>query len=62
MAEREGGVMNEQVWNKTFRKYIECYEAVQTLKKHLVIDDDFYQEIRSNLLDDIIVTFKSEVE
>lgn len=53
--------MNE-VWHDIFKKYIDCYEAVQTLKKHLVIDDDFYQEIRSDLLEDIIETFKSEVE
>lgn len=54
--------MNEQMWHGIFKKYIDCYNATQTLKKHLVIDDDFYQEIRSDLLDEIIETFRSEVE
>lgn len=54
--------MNKEVWNKIFKKYVDCYEAVNTLKRHYVLDDDFYQEIRSDLLEDIIETFKSEVE
>lgn len=54
--------MNEKLWREIFKKYIDCYEATQTLKKHLVIDDDFYQEIRGDLLDEIVETFKSEVE
>lgn len=36
------------------KKYIESYEAIQTLKRNNVLDDDFYQELRSDLLDDII--------
>ena len=36
------------------KKYIESYKAIQTLKKNEVIDDDLYQEIKSDLLDGII--------
>ena len=36
------------------KRYIESYKAVQTLKRNEVIDDDFYQEIKSDLLDGII--------
>jgi len=54
--------MNEKVWHEIFKKHIECYEATQTLKMHLVIDDDLQQEIKVDLLDEIIATFKGEVE
>lgn len=54
--------MNEKAWHDIFKKYIKCYEAVETIKKYFDIDDDYYQELISYLLEDIIVTFKSEVE
>lgn len=44
------------------KKYIESYEAIQTLKRNAVLDDDFYQELRNDLLDDIINYFESVVE
>lgn len=43
------------------KKYIESHEAIQTLKRHNVLDDDFYQELRNDLLDDIINYFESVV-
>lgn len=52
--------MNES-WRDIFKKYIECHEAIDTLRNNCVIDDISQQEIRNNLLDDIIETFKSEV-
>ena len=54
--------MNEKIWHEIFKKYIDCYEATQTLKKHFVIDDDLEQEMKVQLLGDIIATFKGEVE
>lgn len=44
------------------KKYIESYHAIQTLKRNSVLDDDFYQELRSDLLDDIIECFERVVE
>ena len=44
------------------KKYIESHEAIQTLKRNAVIDDDFYQELRNDLLDGIISYFESVVE
>lgn len=44
------------------KKYIESYEAIQTLKRNAVLDDDFYQELRNDLLDGIIGYFESVVE
>lgn len=43
-------------------KYIESYGAIQTLKRNAVLDDDFYQELRNDLLDAIIGYFESVVE
>ena len=54
--------MNEKVWHEIFKKYIECYEAIKTLKCHHVIDDDLETELETSLLEDIVYTFKSEVE
>lgn len=53
--------MNE-AWKKILKNYTDSYDAIQTLKRNFVIDDDLYQELRSDLLDDIIKTFKSEIE
>ena len=44
------------------KKYIESYEAIQTLKRNAVFDDDFYQELRSDLLDGVIGYFEMVVE
>ena len=44
------------------KKYIESHEAIQTLKRHNVLYDDFYQELRNDLLDDIINYFESVVK
>lgn len=44
------------------KTYIESHEAIQTLKRNYVLDDDFYQELRGDLLDSIISYFESVVE
>lgn len=53
--------MNE-VWQRIFKDYIESYNAIETLKKNEILNEDDYQELKICLLEDIIITFKSEVE
>ena len=53
--------MNE-VWKDIFKKYIKSYEAIKTLRKNDVIEDDLEVSLNMTLLDDIIVTFRREVE
>ena len=43
------------------KEYIESHEAIQTLKRNNLLDDDFYQELRNYLLDGIIYYFESVV-
>lgn len=62
MAEREGGVMNEKAWHEIFKNYIKCYEDIHFLYKRDILNDKQYNDTLGKLLDDIIVTFKSEVE
>lgn len=57
--------MNEGVFTAlkiNAKKYIESYEAIQTLKRNDVLDEDFYQELRSDLLDSIIDVLGNVVE
>lgn len=44
------------------KRYIESHEAIQTLKRNDVLYDDFYQELRNDLLDNIIDYFESVVD
>lgn len=53
--------MNE-AWKRIFIDYISCYEAIQILFKNNVIDDEMEDELELKLLNDIIATFRSEVE
>lgn len=53
--------MNE-AWMRITKAYIESYEAIQTLKRNNVIDEEFCEELKVGLLENIIDTFKSEVE
>ena len=56
--------MNEAVWKRIFRSYIETYKAIEILKINRVLDEDDedYLRLKMCLLDEIIETFKSEVE
>ena len=55
--------MNE-VWKRIFKDYIESYKAIETLKRNCILDEDDedYIKLKIHLLDEIIETFKSEVE
>ena len=54
--------MNEKVWKNIFKKYIQCYESIECLRDNHIIEPDDSIELKRNLLDDIIETFKQEVE
>lgn len=61
---KRGGKMSGETFialKENAKKYIESYEAVQTLKRNYVIDDDFYQEIRNDILDQIIDSLRNVV-
>ena len=55
--------MNE-VWRNIFKTYIESYNAIETLRKNYILDEDNEDDVKLKmcLLDEIIETFKSEVE
>ena len=52
--------MNE-VWQRIFKDYIESYKAIETLKRNCILEED-YTKLKMHLLDEIIETFKSEIE
>ena len=54
--------MDEKMQHRIFKKYIDSYEAIKTLKVNNVIDEDLCQEMQVQLLDDVVVTLKSEVD
>lgn len=54
--------MNE-VWYTMLKNWIESYEAIKTLNRNGIIDEEKSNELKITLLEeDIIETFKSEVE
>lgn len=55
--------MNEEVWHKIFKDWIESYKAIDTLYRNDVITDlSEADKLKYNLLEEIIETVKSEVE
>lgn len=53
--------MNE-VWKNIFKNFIKDYNAIQTLHKDSILDDESKALHEDNLLYIIIETFRSEVE
>lgn len=53
--------MNE-VWNNIFRNWIKSYESIEHLEKQGVVEDFKAEQMREDLLIDIINTCISEVE
>ena len=53
--------MND-VWKKIFKDYVDSYKAIETLKKNDVIDEEVMYAMECDLLMDIIITMKSEIE
>ena len=54
--------MNEEVWHKIFKKYIADFNAIDKLQADKIIDDKETASLKNNLLVDVIITMKSEVE
>lgn len=54
--------MNEVLWHECFKKYISCYDVIGKLQENGIADSEIADHLYFNLLDDIITTFKSEVE
>lgn len=53
--------MNE-AWKNIFKDYIDSYNAIQTLKRNDLLDDESRVELEQDLLYEIIKTMKTEVE
>lgn len=62
MYKMKGAEMNNEVWHKIMSKYVDCYNAINTLIGNRIIEKDRYDELRFSLLADIIVTFESEIK
>lgn len=52
--------MNE-VWKNIFKEYIESYEAIQTLERNSIFDDEEKTVHEHNLLFNIIEIMKDEL-
>ena len=52
--------MNE-VWKKIFKEYIECDKCIDKLYRKGIVDEECCNTLKMNLLEDILVTMKSEV-
>ena len=45
-----------------FKKYAECYTAIETLHRNYIIDDDLEVDLKLDILREIIDYMKSEIE
>ena len=54
--------MNKEQWYKIFRDYIKSYESIMHLTDRGILSEDDVPGILQNLIEDIICTFRSEVE
>lgn len=53
--------MND-VWKNIFAEYVNCYEAIQTLENNNIFDEEEKAVHEHNLLYNIILTMKQELE
>ena len=53
--------MNE-AWKKIFKIYIECYKAIQTLKRYALFADEEASVLEHVLLHNIITNMEIEIE
>lgn len=54
--------MDEKVWHKIMKEYIKSYESIRHLMDKGVLCEDDAPILFEKLLEDIIVTFESEVK
>ncbi len=52
----------EKIWQKTMKDYIKSYEAINHLYYTGILSNDEVLGVWMNLIEDIIRTFKREVE
>ena len=62
VEEVAGGQPMNAVWKDIFKEKIKCYEAIQLLEKNGIFDEEEKVVHEHNLLFEIIVTMKTEVE
>lgn len=53
--------MNDE-WKRIIKKWIECYESINTLWMHHIFNDNEYSNFQAALLERIVDSFKNEVE
>lgn len=51
-----------EVWKSIFEEYVQCYEAIETLWRNSIFDDEEKEVHEHNLLHGIIETMRSEIE
>lgn len=56
------GKRNINILHMIFKKYIKSYESIKTLEENNLADTEQIDQLKHNLLEDIMVTFRSEVE
>lgn len=56
------GKRNNKILHMIFKKYIKSYESIKTLEENNLADTEQIDQLKHNLLENIIVTFRSEVE
>lgn len=54
--------MNEEIWHKIMKEYIKSHKAIKHLMDKGVLCEDDAPALFEKLLEDIIITFESEVE
>lgn len=53
---------DNKVMHRIFKKYIKSYESIKTLEENNLADTEQIDQLKHNLLEDIMITFRSEVE
>lgn len=62
IEECKAGKRNNRILHMIFKKYIKSYESIETLEENNLADTEQIDQLKHNLLEDIIETFRSEVE
>lgn len=62
VEESKVGKRNNNILHMIFKKYIKSYESIKTLEENNLADTEQIDQLRYNLLEDIMVILRSEVE
>ena len=52
----------DKMWKEIFEMYVKCDKAIDTLYSNHILDEESCNNLKVQLLEDIIVTMKSEIE